>query len=314
MRFLTLCFYCLLNPFSNAQNFELEPESTIHLDHITLSVRAKYDSSHKESILFLHGFPETSAMWCSSMNNLFELGYNCLAPDLRGYDEASIFKRKKRYAVDSIVNDILLLADHYGLQYVHLIGHDWGAAIGWRLIERAPERFKSWTALSIPHLDAFAWAMKNDPIQKKKSRYVKAFKTKGLAELFLRYRRLQSLKKNCWYNVSEPLRSDYIQTFTTKGILRASLSYYRENWQHLGSIGSSIASKKINIPTLFIVGKNDASVSQKAYSRPMKTYFTEHAYQQIVLQASHWLIQEEFDTIQSMIISHLQANRFADSR
>ncbi|MEM9275959.1 MAG: alpha/beta fold hydrolase, partial [Cyanobacteria bacterium P01_F01_bin.143] len=53
-----------------------------------------------ESVILLHGFPETSHMWEKVMKFLASKGYRCLAPDQRGYspevaDYVSVFSESK---------------------------------------------------------------------------------------------------------------------------------------------------------------------------------------------------------------------------
>ncbi|MBW4641166.1 MAG: alpha/beta hydrolase [Gloeocapsa sp. UFS-A4-WI-NPMV-4B04] len=42
------------------------------------------------------------------------------------------------------------------------MGHDWGSGCGWTVVELYPDRVNSWSALSIPHMDAFSQAKKTD--------------------------------------------------------------------------------------------------------------------------------------------------------
>ncbi len=39
-----------------------------------------------------------------------------------------------------VVADALGLLDAYGLGRAHVLGHDWGAAVGWNLAGRHPDR------------------------------------------------------------------------------------------------------------------------------------------------------------------------------
>ena len=50
----------------------------------------------------------------------------------------------------------------------HLVGHDWGSAVGWYIASKHSDRLLSWSALSVPHMDAFIDAMEHDKIQKSK--------------------------------------------------------------------------------------------------------------------------------------------------
>ena len=65
----------------------------------------------------------------------------------------------------------LLVADTIGAEEFHLIGHDWGAVVGWSAVLTNPSRITSWTALSIAHPAAFGAALRDDPDQQARSSY-----------------------------------------------------------------------------------------------------------------------------------------------
>ncbi len=46
---------------------------------------------------------------------------------------------------------MLALLDVLGLDRVHLVGHDWGAHVGFRLCPRAPGRLSGYLALNMAH-------------------------------------------------------------------------------------------------------------------------------------------------------------------
>jgi pimeloyl-ACP methyl ester carboxylesterase len=45
------------------------------------------------------------------------------------------------------------------VQRVHLVGHDWGAAVAWRVAQQFPDRLLTVTVLSVPHPGAFMKAL-----------------------------------------------------------------------------------------------------------------------------------------------------------
>jgi len=120
------------------------------------------ESAAREPVVLLHGFPETSIMWSSLMGSLADEGYHCFAPDQRGYSPGARPGSVEDYAYPKLVSDITGLTDALGYTRFHLIGHDWGSAVGWALIHQHPDRVRSWTAMSVPHLDAFASATADD--------------------------------------------------------------------------------------------------------------------------------------------------------
>ncbi|MFF7354971.1 MULTISPECIES: alpha/beta fold hydrolase [Streptomyces] len=99
-------------------------------------------------LLMLHGFPQHWYAWHKVAGQLSD-GYRLLCPDLRGFGWSQSTRRG--YDMDGLADDALALLDALGLERVGLVGHDWGAHLGFRLCLRAPERFTGYLALNMSH-------------------------------------------------------------------------------------------------------------------------------------------------------------------
>jgi predicted alpha/beta-fold hydrolase len=177
-----------------------------------------------ELVILLHGFPESAFMYNRLMQDLSAEGYYCLAPDLRGYSQGARPKGKQHYAIGSLVSDVLELAASTGRDKFHLVGHDWGSAIGWQLAHDYPEKLLSWTGISVPHLQAFFEAIAKKPDQKKRSRYMRLFQLPFLPEMQIRAKNFRAFRK-AWRSQSEEEIAHYISIFHQKGVLKAILNY-----------------------------------------------------------------------------------------
>ena len=170
----------------------------IRVDNLEFDCRIAGSASN-DLVIMMHGFPESSYMWTDLMSHLAEKGFYCVAPDLRGYSRDACPKGKKHYTIDTLSNDILNIAAALHFEKFHLIGHDWGAGIGWNIVYNHPEKIISWTAMSVPHNRAFGKALRTDPIQKKKSRYIGFFLLPYLPEIIIRlndFKRFRRLWKH----------------------------------------------------------------------------------------------------------------------
>lgn len=253
------------------------------------------------AIVFLHGFPETSIMWEGVMQVLAHEGYYCIAPDLRGYSEKACPKGVEHYKMESLWSDVLRIADALKIEKFHLVGHDWGSFIGWNLVYNHPERINSWSSLSIPHSKAFANAIKNDPIQKKKSRYIGFFLIPRIPEFFLKIQNMKRLRK-LWKRSGQKEQKKYIEVFSRPGTLTAALNYYRAN------IGKGKRSElgEIDVPTLFIWGKQDLAIGRIAAEG--NTKYMKGDYQFLELEAGHWLVQQKFAEVVLALENHVKRN------
>ena len=258
-----------------------------------------------ELVVLLHGFPETSHMWTSLMPRLAAAGYRVLAPDQRGYSPNARPEGIENYRYIDMANDAIALADTIGSTRFHLIGHDWGAGCGWAVVCTWPQRVASWAALSVPHVEAFGRAIREDEDQKARSQYITFFQEPGVAEAALSadgYARLKAI----WSESSEDERAEYLAHFSEPGALTAALNWYR------GSRGISPNDEQVTfgdvaVPSLVIWGNKDTAIGRKSNEDGAK-HMT-GPYKWVELDAGHWLIQEQFERVTSELLSHLNANR-----
>lgn len=256
-------------------------------------------------VVLLHGFPETSIMWAGLMEQLAELGFYCVAPDMRGYSKNACPRGVKQYTLEKLTDDVLQLATALKKKRFHLVGHDWGAAIGWNVTYQHPDRILSWCALSVPHTRAFFEAYKTDPVQKKKSRYISFFLIPFLPELLIRRNDFKGFRR-LWKNSSAEEVQHYLSVFRNKACLTGALNYYRAN------IGKrkTVPIGEILTPTLFIWGKNDLAIGETAVKG--NASYVKGDYTAITLDAGHWLIQTHFREVAGAISKHLTAHKTGD--
>ncbi len=113
------------------------------------------------TILFVHGYPDTSAVW-HPVAALLAGRYHVVAYDVRGAGASSAPGSTEGYRLVHLVADLAAVADAASPERpVHLVGHDWGSIQGWEAVgsDRLAGRIASFTSLYAPGLDhAAAWA------------------------------------------------------------------------------------------------------------------------------------------------------------
>ncbi len=273
----------------------------ISLGNLTFNVRVAGDE-RDELVILLHGFPETSMMWAHLMANIASRGFYCMAPDMRGYSPQACPKGAKHYSLPALSQDILDLAGWAGKDTFHLIGHDWGAVIGWNIVYHHHQRIKSWSALSVPHSSAFAKALKSSRAQQKKSRYIRWFMIPVLPELWLRKGNFKFFRK-LWKHSRQEEVAHYLSVFRRKQSLTAALNYYRAN------LGKNKFPRlgRIKVPSLFIWGKYDLAIGKVAAEGNHS--YMKGAYAFLALEGGHWLIQTNYNEVEDAIIKHITADR-----
>src|SRR3984957_12129262 len=104
-------------------------------------------------IVFLHGWPELAISWRHQLPVFAELGFLCVAPDLRGYGRSSIYEKHADYALEYGVRDMLELVDSLGREKAVWVGHDLGSLVVWTVASHHPERCHGVVSLCIPYLN-----------------------------------------------------------------------------------------------------------------------------------------------------------------
>ena len=257
-------------------------------------------------IIFLHGFPETSYMWKKLMSSFSENGFYCIAPNLRGYSKGACPKGKKHYSLDKLAKDVLDISEFLNKPKFHLVGHDWGAAIGWKVVHDYKDRILSWTGISVPHLQAFGKAIVVDQEQSKMSQYIKNFQLPYLPEIQIRKNDFRVFKK-LWKNSDSNEIDDYLEVFGNPKQLTASLNYYRSNYKLLKKAAKNQILGNIHIPTLFIWGNKDIAIG--SYSVSENHQYMKSDYEFIELKSGHWLIQTNYPELKDAITKHIIKNK-----
>jgi pimeloyl-ACP methyl ester carboxylesterase len=271
-----------------------------------MTFRSRVAGEGGEPVLLLHGFPETSHMWVKLLPKLEEAGYRCVAPDQRGYSPGARPEGIEHYTYDAIASDVFAIADACGFEKFHLIGHDWGAGAGWAAVALQPERVQSWTALSVPHIASFGSAIREDPDQQQRSRYITFFQEPGVAEAALSANDYAGLK-NIWSASPAEEVEEYLSVFKQPGALAAALNWYRGSRGIDPNAAPSVRFGPVSTPTLMIWGNQDTAIGRKSVENARQHMTGPYTF--VELDAGHWLIQEAAERVTGEILEHLRSNK-----
>jgi pimeloyl-ACP methyl ester carboxylesterase len=261
--------------------------------------------SGSETLVFLHGFPEFWYSWRHQIE-AFAPEFRVVAPDLRGYNET---ENAGPYDTGTLQEDVAALIRHLGEEKVHLVGHDWGGAVGWLLAINRPEILRSYVACNIPHPAMFQRGIRN-PRQLLRSWYVFFFQLPWLPEKFLARQRYQQLAK-LLIDDTRP------GTFT-----REDIKAYLEAWRRQGLAGgvnwyrAALRQSQplpdppvVTVPTTLIWGEDDRALGKEL------TFGTEEFVPDLTVHylpdTSHWVQQERPTEVNQFIREHLERVRQA---
>lgn len=256
------------------------------------------------AVLLLHGFPDSRFLWRSQVPALAAAGFRAIAPDLRGFGEAPRPTDVRPYRRLFIVADILGLLDTLGVKHSHIVGHDWGAALTWKLAGSYPERFDRVVVLSVGAPTSPGW----DTIeQREKSWYFDFFIKVGIAE--------EALKADNWKLFREWSRSQgdqerYLRDLARPGALTAALNWYRATLTPLPPGEAPLPKlpswERIRNPVLGVWSDGDPFLLEPQMALSSGVVEAPWRYERIS-GAGHWMMLDKPEELNRLLIDFLSA-------
>jgi epoxide hydrolase 4 len=247
-------------------------------------------------ITFLHGFPEFWFAWRRQIDHFVQSGYRIIIPDLRGYNLSDKPAGITNYSIDLLAGDVVGVLDALAVSQTFVVGHDWGAAVTWRLATRFPERIRRAAMLSVPHPRVFMKHLIRNPAQLRKSWYMFLFQVPWLPEFLLRRRDwallVQALQDTSVTGVfSESDLKQYKESWTKEGAVTAMLNSYRAALLRPSKWALHSEASRVRVPALLIWGENDQFAVQAMAKESLP--YCDDGRVEIFENASHWIQHEQ---------------------
>jgi pimeloyl-ACP methyl ester carboxylesterase len=254
------------------------------------------DHGNGTPVLLLHGWPDSAYVWRNQIPFLTGHDFRVVAPDLRGFGRSSRPVEVTDYALSKSVGDVTGLLDWLGVESVHLVGHDWGAAVAWGMAMAHPDRVQKLVAVSVGH-PSVPWSLR----QNEMAWYQLFFQFEGIAEATLSY--------DDWAWLRRFLRGAgdqerYEQDLSRPGALTASLNWYRANLAPKMP-GPPPELPPVRVPTLGIGSTNDHYLDQ-ARMEKSGAYVKAPWRYEVIEGASHWIPLDAPDRFNALLLHWLQ--------
>jgi pimeloyl-ACP methyl ester carboxylesterase len=254
-------------------------------------------------VMLLHGFPQSGAMWETQLTTLAAAGHRAVAPDQRGYSPGARPRAVRDYRIQQLGADIVALAAALGRHRFHVVGHDWGGAVGWYLAAAHREAVASLTSVSTPHPRALASALRSAP-QLLRSAYIPFFRLPWVPERVLSAANHLILRQAL---LRSGLPADgvdrTIDELARQRSLPSALAWYRAN-----GAGMVAAVGTIHVPTLYVWSTGDTALGRVAANGSAS--HVEGPYRFEVLDGvSHWIPETAADALDPLLLDHLDAWR-----
>lgn len=180
-----------------------------------------------------------------------------------------------------------------------MIGHDFGAVVGWLMLATDPSPIASFTAISIPHYTAWSKSVYDD---EKMAGYLGMLNTwmiEGKGEATW----TPELLRNIWKAKPADQTEKMIAQMTAPGAMTAALNWYRASRGHKRVL-EDFTIPKINVPTLLIFGSKDIGQRSVDDAASLMT----GAYRVVKPDGGHFIVDEKPEVVAAETLAHLRAN------
>ncbi|EAW14544.1 alpha/beta fold hydrolase [Aspergillus clavatus NRRL 1] len=296
--------------------------------------------TYRATIVLIHGFPDLSLGWRYQIPMLIDMGLRVIAPDCLGYGRTDAPEDIALYSHKQCADDIKELALQLGASKILVGGHDWGAALAYRVALWHPDLVTHLFTVCVPYappakkyypLEEFAATIAPHftyQLQFKSGELEKAIQSEEDIKKFLCAlyggrtdtgevafdAGLGVLLENMFRVRPSRLLSEeeleyYAREFSRNG-LRGPLNWYRTreiNYEE----ELAILHRRITAPVLFIQALKDAALPAHLGSGMTKT-IPHLTFQQV--DTSHWALWERPKEVNEMIAWWLEEVVFSDPR
>jgi pimeloyl-ACP methyl ester carboxylesterase len=249
------------------------------------------------AVLLCHGWPDSHDLWRHQIPALGAAGYRTIAVDLRGFGDSDKPGAVEEYDLIKIIGDLTGVLDHLGVPRVHVVGHDWGGAIGSVFAAMLPARVASLTCLSVGHPRAFRTAGR---AQREKSWYMLLFQFAGVAEEWLSQNDFRNFRE--W--ARHPDADAVIERLRDPAVLTASLGVYRAVVPPDSLIQPPPDLPPIQAPVMGVWSTGDVALTEEAMTGSAAYIVGPWRYERIE-GAGHWMQLEAPDQVNSLLLDFL---------
>lgn len=252
-------------------------------------------------VILLHGWPETSYEWRSTMPVLSKY-YHVVAPDLRGLGLSE--KTASGYDKKTIATDIKDLIIALGQNHAKVVGHDMGGKTAYTMAHLYPSYVSK-----LILVDCLIPGTENTDIYKGGSWHYgfhmapefPEMLTKGREKEYIRAQiKAMSYKKDA---ISENTIDEYVRHYATDGGMTAGFNYYRALPQDAALV-KTFQGQKLTMPVLVISGAHGVGDKlSKALANETISLKTV-----IVPDSGHFVPEEDPKAFNSAVINFLRGH------
>ncbi|CAM5728402.1 alpha/beta fold hydrolase [Streptomyces badius] len=254
--------------------------------------------------VLLHGWPVTADHWRYLIPALDAAGITAVSVTLPGLGTAPD-SGVTNFRKTALANGVRARLAQEGVTRFAVIGHDWGATVGYLIAAQAPESVSGLVVeeeilpgvdVEIPEAGRDHYPSWHGPFNR----------TPGLAEKLVPGREAAYygtfLEQSAGPNGLAPdTLTAYIKAYSTPGVLNAGLSYYRTRSEDVEDI-QALAAQPIATPVLAVGGRHAMGTAVADGMATLATDVTPLVFE----QSGHYPAEQEPDNMNLAIVQFLQ--------
>ena len=267
------------------------------------------DAGDGPPVVLLHGFPEFWYSWRNQMPALSNAGFRSMAVDLRGYNRSDKPDGVPQYRLSMLVEDIAALIRERAGGKAHVVGHDWGGAVAFRLAAVHPQLVHKLVVMNCAFPAAYARELRRGLGQWLRAWYIIFFQTPKLPEFAITRKRLAALQK-AWK--SQPQNPDaftdddineYRRAFETPAALTGPVNFYRAALRYRNDLFG--APQQVDAQTQLVWGEPDPFATPRVLNG-LEQWIPNLRIERIP-NASHWVQNDAPRRVNELLIEDLQS-------
>ncbi|MEH6943888.1 alpha/beta fold hydrolase [Bacillus sp. JJ722] len=255
------------------------------------------DEGSGPAVLLLHGFPDSSYLWRNQIQTLVKAGYRVIAPDLRGFGETDKPQEVEAYDIQLLLGDVIGILKELQVERVRLVGHDWGAVLGWALTSLFPHVVDKYVPISVG-LPGGRHGLSIDQLEK--SWYIFMFQSQHYAEEFLSKNNWEVLRE--WGRMHSE-QEKWVHELSRPGALTAALNWYRANASMKSYVNTRVLPN-IKVPTLGIWSSFDAYLTEAKMVQSAERIDGPWRYERFT--GSHWVPLDQSEQLNKILIEFFE--------
>ncbi len=293
---------CTLNPVNGERELTIETLDPLYGPLSFDAVTAGPEDG--DLVLLLHGFPQTKLAYRQQLPALAAAGFRAVAVDQRGYSPRARPAGVEAYHTAHLTADVLRIADALGADRFHLVGHDFGAVIGWQVAARHPERLATFTSLSVGHPIAYVDAY-GDPSgeQRERSGYFDWFRNPDTDAELGSYERMHALYLAA--GLAEDVAVAYAKALGSPEAVGSGLNWYRASGLHQIDGLSDVV-----VPTLLVWSTEDPALG-RAQAADSQRYIAGPYRFEVIEGIDHWLPEHAPERVNALLLEQFRAHPVA---